>query len=71
MTKKAKPPPNERTCGNCRHWKDITEEGAEERVGECRRAPPQVLYDPEDGAFGMWPFVTSSDWCGEHSPVLQ
>lgn len=69
--KKPKAAANERTCANCRHRKDITEEGADERVGECRRHPPAVLYDSEDGAFGMWPFVTASDWCGEHSPVLQ
>jgi hypothetical protein len=35
--------------------------------GTCRRNPPGVAYDPEEGiGLTVWPLVDFLDWCGEH-----
>lgn len=60
-----KPPPLwEKVCSNCKHWKEETETGDDERAGECRANPPAVLYDTEEGVFSLWPATTANDWCG-------
>lgn len=41
------------TCETCAH-----RDGA-----LCRRFPPGAAV----GAAALWPTVTSTDWCGEHS----
>lgn len=66
----AKPLP-ERGCHNCRHWKEETEPGDDVRNGTCRRFPPTVLYDAEDGSFSLWAYTAADDWCGEHGAKLQ
>ncbi len=63
-TKKGAPPPRERTCINCLHFKP---EADNPEVGDCRANPPAVLYDAEQGAFSMWPVVSAAeDWCAKH-----
>jgi hypothetical protein len=63
-SKKGAPPPRERLCGNCLHFKA---EAESPDVGECRLHPPTVLYDAEEGAFAVYPMVAAAeDWCGQH-----
>lgn len=61
----------DRGCHNCKFWNEMTEAQDEERNGECRAMPPSALYDPEGGAFSMWPFTTQENWCGLWMPRLQ
>ena len=58
------PPPRDRTCGNCLHFKP---EADEPSIGECRLFPPSVVSDPEDGPTAIWPVVSAAeDYCGQH-----
>ncbi len=37
-------------------------------AGECHRKPPKIIKRPnreEQHNRGVWPEVTTSDWCGE------
>lgn len=56
-------------CASCRHWKDRTEPGDDERWGTCHRYPPVVQYTVDDGSFSMWPIVEATESCGELSGV--
>lgn len=60
----------ERGCHNCKHWHERTEPG-EDRYGECRRYPPRIVHDPDDGTWTMSPCTDPDNWCGEQSPRLQ
>jgi hypothetical protein len=60
----------ERGCHNCRHWKEETEPGDDERSGACRRNPPAAMYDSGEGVWSMWPYSSPEDCCGEHAATL-
>lgn len=48
-------------CGTCDYWVSPRDAGT---IGECHRAPPQVISD----GFTVWPRTdTLTDWCGEHA----
>lgn len=71
MAKKSAPPLPEHGCHICRHWKEDLEPGGTERFGTCRRYPPVVLYDSDDGPFSAHPVTGPEDACGEFSAKLQ
>ena len=71
MTKrKASKPLPDKGCYNCSHWAEDTEPG-QDRNGSCRRYPPTLVYDSDDGAMSLWPWTSADDICGEHSVKLQ
>lgn len=58
-------------CLACVFWVEATERGDTARNGVCRRMPPQILYDQEDGPLCLWPVTEDGDWCGEFMRVQQ
>jgi hypothetical protein len=64
VAKKQPQPLPEFGCHNCRFWRK------DDDGGTCRRDPPTVVYDTEDGAFSIWPMTAAEDWCGEHTVKL-
>lgn len=71
MGKKRATPLPEKCCFTCKHWKEETLPGDEERSGTCRRFPPLAIYDVEDGLFMAWAATPPEEICGEHSARLQ
>jgi hypothetical protein len=57
-------PARERTCTNCIHWNPDAQEP--DNSGECRAFPPEIIYDPDEGAFSIWRITAPDDWCGLH-----
>lgn len=64
-------PERDTCCANCHWWNETTETQDESRNGECRAMPPVPLYDPDNGAFTIWPFTEAEHWCGVFAPRLQ
>jgi hypothetical protein len=57
------------TCKSCRFWVQTRTIDSEFSMGECRRHPPTVFYDPtsdDNPVFAEWPPVSSSEWCGDY-----
>ncbi|MEN3931286.1 hypothetical protein WJT86_09475 [Microvirga sp. W0021] len=52
------------SCSSCAFYEDhIVNQGkADTDKGLCRFNPP--VTQPEPDARGLWPVVTSTDWCG-------
>lgn len=54
-------------CESCKHWNDIR---AGNRIGECRKNPPQVIVTSGSGLHAKeqicskFPIMSASDWCG-------
>lgn len=73
MTRRAPSLPKEAvdTCAGCKFWLEQTEAADKVRNGLCRRSPPALLYDQEDGALCLQPMTESDDWCGEFAQALQ
>jgi len=44
-------------CGFCRFW------DGDKGIGRCRRYSPMAL---QEGQSGVWPIVSSSQWCGDY-----
>lgn len=40
------------------------------RLGQCRLKAP-VMFQKQYVIETKWPFVTTSDWCREHQPILE
>ena len=55
-------------CSSCRFYDDHEGNGgaAEHDAGLCRFNPP--VSQPEPKGRGLWPVVTSIDWCGHFTP---
>jgi hypothetical protein len=55
------------TCNVCAFYEShaANDGKASENAGLCRFNPP--MTQPEPNARGLWPVVTSSDWCGHFS----
>lgn len=74
--------PEAARCLTCQFWVTRQPGGTENRVGECRRLPPQIVSRTEDysrplggGDFSEgistsvdseWPDTKDTDWCGEY-----
>lgn len=57
-------------CAKCYCWVEVSKNTMVNRVGQCRRLPPQVVYDTEvDGEANVWPTTRDSDWCAEFMPI--
>lgn len=60
---------SERRCETCRWWNAPR---GQVPWGQCRmKAPGPAPYQRDDVKFvwtAAWPFVGSTDWCGEHQP---
>lgn len=57
-------------CETCRWWCGKVS-GKVYYPGECRRYPPTIAPDdkPYNRSYAkVWPVMSVSDWCGEHSP---
>ncbi|MGM5033507.1 hypothetical protein [Tardiphaga sp. 803_E3_N1_3] len=57
-------PLDEQLCDDCRFF---ISDGTT-FAGECHRKPPKIMRRPtrdEQHNRGVWPGVTTSDWCGE------
>ncbi len=37
--------------------------------GECRRFPPKMLIDEEQGYVAVFPDTPKSNWCGEYQQL--
>ncbi len=55
------------SCNSCAYYEDHVANNTKvaEHAGLCRFNPP--VTQPEPNARGLWPVVTSSDWCGHFS----
>ena len=49
-------------CSSCAFFID----DPREEVGECRRMPPQVFPDGEDGLGFSFAITSKEAWCGEY-----
>lgn len=59
--------PEPESCGSCRYFLS----NKEDEYGFCRRGPPSVFPDPEDGSpIVLWRIVATPEWCGEFSRKL-
>ena len=47
-------------CAECRFFKRFND-----TEGQCRRFPPQKVEGHE---YGWWPYIATTDWCGEYEP---
>lgn len=50
------------TCESCRFFAQSPVEGDEDYMGECRIGRPKL-------GIGLWPFIQTSYWCGEHEAL--
>lgn len=57
--------PDDRDCANCKHFKERTESGDQERYGTCHRYPPQMVPSPEGEPYSLFPICEPTDHCGE------
>ena len=57
-------------CNSCRYFDDHKLNGAAASAdaGLCRFNPP--VSQPEPQGHGLWPVVSSQDWCGHFSPEM-
>lgn len=62
------------TCGSCRFW---VQASATDDSGECRAAPPVVVYMQTKTPFGvamapvpMFPRTRPEIWCGQYKSRL-
>lgn len=56
-TKKAKEPELVVACVSCRYY--------HEETSACRRNPPQIVVNPEDGEpASLFPPILPEEWCG-------
>lgn len=59
------------TCATCRFFfrslPDPDEPGY--ILGECRHDPPRAGIDEDDELRGIWPYISSGDWCGQYDAV--
>jgi hypothetical protein len=54
-------------CITCAYFERDADSEEDADKGTCRRNPPGVAYDPEEGiGLTVWPLVDFLDWCGEH-----
>ncbi len=55
-------------CRSCRFYDDHHGNGggAQADSGLCRFNPP--VSQPEPNGHGLWPVVTTRDWCGHFTP---
>jgi hypothetical protein len=56
-------------CEACRFFDDHKVNGgrAQDDSGLCRFNPPVTQPNPQ--GHGLWPVVSSHDWCGHFSPT--
>lgn len=56
------------SCEACRFYEDHKVNGgvSQADAGLCRFNPP--VSQPDASARGLWPVVTSADWCGHFAP---
>ena len=57
------------SCTNCTFYDDHVGNSASVPSGDaglCRFNPP--VSQPSPDAHGLWPVVSSSDWCGHFTP---
>ena len=47
------------TCGNCRFFQPVSDDGSGQKWGECR------IGRPSSG----WEVIVAEAWCGEHEPL--
>ena len=53
-------------CSLCCYWIRLpSDTQIVSENGECRRSPPQLLHDPENGPYAVWPLTENTDYCGE------
>lgn len=68
-------------CEHCQFWMTLQPGGAQNRTGECRRFPPQLIAsvytdgpnerrgrghtETYSSTETVWPETKSADWCGE------
>jgi hypothetical protein len=64
------PAGDEPACAACVYWTETTERGDTVRNGQCRRYPPAILHDSDDGPYCLQPMLESDEWCGEFRRVL-
>ena len=71
-TKKSKPTEDGRPhCETCCYWIRLpSDTHTDNQDGDCRRYPPQLLHDPEDGTYAVWPITETTDYCGEYRQRL-
>lgn len=55
---------NSTNCGTCAFYEDhiVNSAKAVDDAGLCRFNPP--VTQPEPNSRGLWPVVSSNDWCG-------
>lgn len=53
-------------CTRCTFFDDAAASSAAEKLGMCRYNPP--VSQPSADAHGLWPMVSTSDWCGHYQP---
>ena len=68
--------PDCKRCGLCEFYEKGPDPEVETMWGECRRHPPQVVWDPHaDNTLTVFPTVGKDDLCGEFRaakiPTLQ
>lgn len=47
-------------CGNCRYYQPRNDSG------ECKRRAPVMKLPQQHPERGIWPWVSSGDWCGDY-----
>lgn len=57
---------NGSSCTSCVFFDDHTSTKLQEESGLCRFNPP--VSQPDQDTRGLWPVVTSQDWCGHFTP---
>ena len=57
-------------CRSCRYFDDhkLNTGAPQGEEGLCRFNPP--VSQPEPQGHGLWPVVSSQDWCGHFSPEM-
>lgn len=52
-------------CANCQFWDEEENPTGRERLGECKRFPPQSIQLDDDSAAFISPTTAYDDFCGE------
>lgn len=58
--------PQRAACATCGYFiRQHTDKAMQADYGDCRRYPPTIVNDPDDGMASVWPIVELADACGE------